>query len=142
MEMETLLSEMEKDSKIDEAKLDAESLNVPYLYGKWQRIYFEEHKKLIALERQKAKVYKERMCYYMGRADDEVYKSEPLEARVIKTELSVYLDADEKYADISEQYKNQKAIVDLIEGFMKKVSSRSFDIKNAIEFMRFKNGLS
>ena len=142
MEKDALFAEMEKDSKIDESRLEAESLNVPYLYGKWQRIYFSEYKKLASLEKQRAKVYKERMSYYMGRADDEAYKKEPLESRVIKTELSVYLEADDRYAEALEQYKEQKALVDIIEGFLKKIAGRSFDIKNAIEFMRFKNGLA
>lgn len=131
---------IEDDSVIDQAKLDLESVRIPYLHAKYYKIMIDEFKILKGIELEYNKVKKERSMYYMGKCDDAVYKEEPLDHRVLKADLDLYLNADEVMSSLEGKRVLQKAKVDMLESFIKTLSIRGYQIKNAIEFMKFKSG--
>ena len=141
MDLENIQLEIQKDSIVDDTRLDTESLKIPLIHSKWYNQLIAEVQSLKKLERQLNKVKKGRTEYYLGKSSDETYQDEPKPNKVLKQDLDLYLRADDYLQDIQSDYEDQQLKIDLIDQFLKQVSQRSFNIKNAIDFMKFKNGL-
>ena len=131
---------MEQDSVIDATQLDTESLKIPMLHNKYYNIYIEEYKILKALETSLKKETKFKTEYYLGKCPDSVYTEKPLNLKILKADVETYIQTDNDIIEINTKITIQKVKVDLIDAFIKQINQRSFNIKNAIEFLRFKNG--
>ena len=55
--------------------------------------------------------------------------------------MQKYLDADEKLSAVCLKIDYYDTILVYIESILKQISNRTYQIKNAIEFMRFNSGL-
>lgn len=130
-----------EDSSIDRASLDVESLKTPYLHGKWTAIFFDELRELKILESKCKVLTLKKFHYYTGKATDEEYHQNPLDHKVLKQDLELYLDADLELGALRLKTSEQKAKCELIERQLKEISQRNWHIRNAIEFLKFKNGL-
>ena len=142
MKIQEIQELIEKDSVIDYSALDRESISIPYLHSKWFIMFSEELRTFHSIESKMKEMRKEKFLYYTGRASDEVYQETPLDHRVIKGDLDIFMEADHDMVKLSEHLNIQKIKIRMIEEFLKQISQRSFNIKNAIEFIKFKNGIS
>jgi hypothetical protein len=79
--------------------------------------------------------------YYLGRAPAEEYKKKPFQLSVLKSEVQQYIDADDEIRELEDMIEVKQAIVDFLEGAVRAVSGKQWHIKNAIEFLKFKNGV-
>ena len=132
----------EKDSKIDPDNLHTESLNIPCLHAK----YFDLYNTIFLLrkkaEQQRKNIRHERYEYFSGKADPEVYVENPFGKKIRdKDTMQKYLDADEKLSNCSLKIDYYDAMLVYLESILKVIQNRTFQIKNAIEFMRFNSGL-
>jgi hypothetical protein len=132
----------ERDSKIDADNLHTESLNIPVLHAKYFDIYntiFLLRKKA---EQQKRNIRHDRYEYYSGNATPEVYYENPFPKKIRdKDTMQKYLDADEKLSSVCLKIDYYDTILAYIESILKMIQNRTYQIKNAIEFMRFNSGL-
>lgn len=140
MKLSEIQDEIDKDSKIDHAQLDREALNIPYLHSKYYRIYMDEIRMLRKMESDYKKLRKDKVLYYSGKAPDDDYKSAPLNLKVLKQDMEMYLDADDSLSTMRHLCELQRDKCNMIEAFIKTLNNRSFMIKNAIDFIKFKNG--
>ena len=132
----------EKDAKIDRDNLHEESLNIPSLHAK----YFELYNTLFLLrkkaEQQRKNIRHERYEYFSGKADPEVYQKDPFAKKIRdKDTMTKYLDADEKLSNSSLKIDYYDTMLIYLESILKVIQNRTYQIKNAIEFMRFNSGL-
>jgi len=140
--LEDLQEMWEKDAKIDRDNLHEESLNVPSLHAK----YFELYNTIFLLrkkaEQQRKNIRHERYEYFSGKADPEVYQKDPFGKKIRdKDTMTKYLDADEKLSNSSLKIDYYDTMLVYLESILKVIQNRTFQIKNAIEFMRFNSGL-
>ena len=131
-----------KDSKIDTDNLHTESLNIPVLHAK----YFELYNTIFLLrkkaEQQKRNIRHERYEYYSGKSDPEVYVENPFPKKIRdKDTMQKYLDADENLSKVCLKIDYYDTMLVYIESILKMISQRNYQIKNAIEFIRFTAGL-
>lgn len=140
MKLADIEKEIQQDSVIDNANLDTESLRIPLLHAKYYRIFMEELKILKGLEREFRISKKDKIEYYTGRAADEVYRANPLNSKVLRGDVDVYLDADSELSQLRMNMEFQQAKVQLLENFIRNLGFRNNTIKNAIDWNRFKNG--
>lgn len=140
MKLDEIMDAIAIDSKIDNTRLDYEALRVPNIHAKWLRILSDERRIQRAIEKELAVLLKNRTLYYMGKLSDEAYKDEPLHHKVLKQDLPLWLDSDEKLAELRNKEYTQGIKVSSIESFMKELGQRSFHIRNALEFIKFQNG--
>lgn len=140
MKLQEILDLIDSDSKIDNSALDRESIAIPYIHSRWYRIFTDELRAFRGLDSEFKIMKRDKFLYYTGKASDEVYRENPLDHRVLKGDLEIFMDADPDLSRISTQLELQKIKIKAIEEFLKQISQRSFNIKNAIEFMKFKNG--
>lgn len=141
MKIDDITKLIEEDSIIKKTELDMESLRIPYLQAKYYKIFMDEFRIYRGMTLELGKLKKARTLYYQGKADDDVYKEEPLDHKILKTEIDLYLDADDKICELTGKMVLQKAKVDMLDSFIKSLNNRGFQIKNAIDFIKFQAGL-
>ena len=141
-DLDTIQEMWEKDAKIDRDNLHDESLNIPSLHAKYFQIYntiFLLRKKA---EQQRKNIRHERYEYFSGKADPDVYIQNPFPKKIRdKDTLTKYLDADEKLSNASLKIEYYDTMLTYLESILKVVQNRTYQIKNAIEFMRFNAGM-
>lgn len=141
LDLEVIQKMWEKDAHIDMDNLHTESINIPTLHAK----YFEIYNNIILLkkkaEQQRKNIRHERYEYFTGKADPEVYVEDPFPKKIRdKDTLQKYLDADEKLSQISLKVEYYETILNYLESILKVIQNRTYQIKNAIEFLRFQAG--
>ena len=143
MNLEQIQEMWKRDSQIDPDNLHDESLKIPQLHAKYYTVY-----NTITLLKEKAKesynrVKLERYNYYTGKAEPEVYEEEPFPYKVReKDAIQRYLDADEKLNKLDIKIRYYDVMLKFLEDVIKVISSRTFQIKNAIEWHRFQAGFN
>ncbi len=142
IDLEGIQEMWKKDSNIDPDNLHTESLNIPVLHAK----YFEMFNTILLLrkkaEQQRKNIRHERYEYYSGKADPEVYVINPFPKKIRdKDTMQKYLDADERLSTVSLKIEYYDTMIKYIEEILKQITNRTYQIKNAIEFMRFTSGL-
>jgi hypothetical protein len=142
IDLDTIQKMWEEDAKINPDNLHTESLNIPTLHAK----YFEIYNNIFLLrkkaDQQKRNIRHDRYEYYSGKADPETYVENPFPKKIRdKDTLQKYLDADEKLSSVSLKIDYYDTMLVYIESILKVIQNRTYQIKNAIEFMRFNAGL-
>ena len=98
MTLNDLRAELLKDMGLDETALDSESLRIPQLHGKYLNFLFDERLLLSKYEGDLARVTRVKWEYYTGKMSDEELKErglEPFQLKVLRQDISVYMDSDE-----------------------------------------------
>ncbi len=142
IDLESIQEMWEKDAQIDRDNLHDESLNIPSLHAK----YFELYNTIFLLrkkaEQQRKNIRHERYEYFSGKSDPQVYIDDPFPKKIRdKDTMQKYLDADDKLSNSSLKIDYYDTILVYLESILKVIQNRTFQIKNAIEFMRFNAGL-
>ena len=134
MNLETLNDMWEKDSQLNDEKLDHDSLEIPKLHAKYLRLYNNFNTLKDQAELDVKRTYRQRWEYYTGKAD------KPFPLKLIKTDVPIYLEADEVYSKSVLKLKYYNQMVEALRAIMQAINNRSFYIKNAIEFAKFLKG--
>tara|TARA_R100000781_G_C4069834_1_gene124109 strand:+ start:827 stop:1261 length:435 start_codon:yes stop_codon:yes gene_type:complete len=142
VDLEQIQKMWEEDAEIDPDNLHNESLNIPSLHAK----YFQLYNTILLLrkkaEQQRKNIRHQRYEYFSGKADPEVYASNPFPKKIRdKDTMQKYLDADEKLSTASLKIDYYDTMLVYLESILKVIQNRTYQIKNAIEFMRFNSGL-
>ena len=142
VDLDTIQRMWSEDAKIDPDNLHTESLNIPILHAK----YYELYNNILLLkkkaEQQRKNIRHERYEYFSGNADPDVYIDNPFPKKIRDKEtMQKYLDADEKLSGVSLKIDYYDTMLEYLENILKQVTNRTYQIKNAIEFMRFSSGL-
>lgn len=142
IDLDAIQKMWEQDCKIDPDNLHTESLNIARLHAK----YFDIYNNIILLkkrsEQQRKNIRHDRYEYYTGKADPDVYVENPFPKKIRDKEtLQKYLDADEKLSQVCLKIDYYDTMLNYIESILKMIHNRTYQIKNAIEFVRFTAGL-
>ena len=142
IDLESLQKMWEADSKIDPDNLHTESLNIPSLHAK----YFDLYNTIFLLrkkaDQQRKNIRHERYEYFSGKAAPDVYIQDQYQKKIRdKDTMQKYLDADDKLSNSSLKIEYYDTMLTYIESILKVIQNRTYQIKNAIEFMRFQSGL-
>tara|TARA_B100001142_G_C14318915_1_gene649634 strand:- start:530 stop:964 length:435 start_codon:yes stop_codon:yes gene_type:complete len=141
IDLESIQKMWDKDSHINMDNLHDESIKVPALHAK----YFEIYNTIILLKKKSEQTRKnvrhERYEYFTGKADPEVYLESPFPKKVRdKDTLQKYLDADDKLSQISLKVEYYDVTLNYLESILKVIQNRTYQIKNAIDFLKFQAG--
>ena len=142
MDLETIQNMWQKDSKMDPDNLHTESLNIPILHAKYYDLYNNIQLLRKKADQQRKNIRHERYEYFSGKADPEVYIDNPFPKKIRdKDTMQKYMDADEKLSSVSLKIEYYSTMLEYLESILKMISQRTYQIKNAIEYMRFSAGL-
>ena len=134
MDFDKIIEEWKQDCPIDDTALDKESVKIPTLHGKYLELHSREKIFLNYIEVEYKKLYRERWEYYSGKAE------KPFQLKLLKTDLHIYLDSDDKLCELKEKIDTQKQKVSYVESVIKSLETRSFHITNAINWRKFTAG--
>lgn len=144
MTLDQIAEEWRKDSSIDTTELGVESLRIPELHSKYLKIFFDERRRLKGYEFQSKDVFLKKYEYFNGRMSREELEEngwEPFVKKLMKNEIDMYLDSDKEIININMRIVNQKEKIDFVEEVLKNINQRNFQIKNAIDWKKFTNGV-
>ena len=92
-------------------------------------------------QQQRKNIRHERYEFYGGKADPDVYIKDPFPKKIRdKDTMQKYLDADEKLSASNLKIEYYETMLNYLESILKQISNRTYQIKNAIEVMKFQAG--
>ena len=142
MNLETLQDKWKEDSVIDPDKYGEESVRIPQLHMRYMEFYntFSLMKK--DRESEMRSLFKEKWIYYKGKAPATVYKEAPFDLKLTTTdEIKMFINADEDVRKLQLKIDYIEQVVFFLDGVLRQIQSRNYQIKNAIEWERFQSGM-
>ena len=140
MNLDDLQAMIEKDSVVELVNLSKHSIEIPVISAKYQNLLMEYLRTQKQIEFKMQKVRKDLLEYYKGYADDSVYKTKPLNRKPAASEVDTYIKADSDWQVVAAKFEHISMKIRIVEEFVKQLNQRSFMIKNAIDYEKFKNG--
>ena len=142
MALEELQNEARQDlAVIDQERLDQESLKNQTIKAKWLEHRTKYDQLLIMRRADHQKLYRDKWEYYGGKADAKIYETKPFDLKVLKSDLSVYIESDEDIIKMENKIVYLETVVKYVDGVLKSISARGWDIKNAIQWKNFEAGM-
>lgn len=134
----------DKDKNIDYGNLESELINIPTIHHRFYRILVNERLILKNLNLEYDVLLKDKREYYVygpvTKPKDTDVKKLPRGA-VLKTEASLYVNADDDIILLSKKIAEQEQKVEYLNEIIKQINSRNFIIKEISTLIRFKEGV-
>jgi hypothetical protein len=143
MKLESIFELWEHDSKINRDELDRESLDASKLHQKYHKIYTQERMLLRKYEIELKLLRLEKFEFYTQGPTRETQEKGwvlPPIGKILKADAGNYVDADKDIVELTLKVGIQHEKIELLESIIKSIMNRGFQIKNAIDFMKFQSG--
>lgn len=143
MKLEDIQNLWDADSQIDRSELGDESLRIVKLHAKYFKIYSQERLLLRKMEADLKELYRDKYEWYNGNISQEQLTErgwEPNPLKILRTDVAMYIGADEVMRTASLRVDLQNEKVMFLESIIKSLSTLGYNIKNAIEWSKFQNG--
>ena len=142
--IDDLMEEWSKDSKIDETEPGRELAKIPSLHAKYLRIMTHHNllaKKFMA-DFNKAK--KTKWEYYSGDLNNpedlEVLGLEPWLKKTLRQDIPMYIDSDPLLNNILIKKTVHQEVVDFCGSVLKELNNRTWQLKSFIDWEKFTSG--
>jgi len=136
-----LQAEAKEDLVIpDDEDLHQQSYKNQVIKPKWLDYKSEYRLQLFWFKSEHKRIYREKWEYYGGKADAKVYVAKPFDLRVLKTDLGVYINSDEDIIEIENKIALYETTLEFIEGIIKSIDNRGWDIRNSQDWKKFVAG--
>jgi len=140
MTLEELQDLVEKDMKLNDTELDLESLKTPQLHNKYMK-HLNNFKLLLSrAEAELITTQRDKWEYYTGKSDQQTYIDNPFNLKVLKQDVDQYIKSDVEYVKAKQKVDYLSTIVDYLDKTLRQISSRDWQIRNAIEWRKFTSG--
>lgn len=142
--IDDLMEEWSKDSKIDETEPGRELTKISSLHAKYLRILTHHNliaKKIMA-DYNKAK--KTRWEYYSGDLNNpedlEVLGLEPWVKKTLRQDIPMYIDSDSLLNTLLMKKTVHQEVVDFCSSILKELNNRTWQLKSFIDWEKFTSG--
>lgn len=133
-----------EDSKIDETNLGNEATKIPKLHAKYLNFLTSIKLQLRKAESDYYKLRNKKYKYYRGEMSASELKEEGWSqwqgTKPLKTEMDEFLTTDSDLINLQDKIEYFKTVVFQLEQILRSLNSRTWDIKNHIEWLKFTNG--
>jgi len=143
LKIEEIIAEWDKDCKIDETELGHESSKIPQVHNKYLKIYMGERASMFRMRANLKKLKRTLIEYYQGELDQEELEElgrEQFYKKILKNEVETYIESDDDFIQANLKLALQEEKVSYVESVIKSVNNRGFQIKSAIDWLRFTTG--
>ena len=143
MKLEDIQELWHRDSEIDYTELGTESIRIPQIHDKYLKIYTDERIKLRGLEFELSKLVRAKTDWYAGRMSQEELEERGWDqflGRLLKNEISNYIESDNDVIKIKQHIAILQEKNNYLDSIIKMVSNRGFQIKNALDWLKFSHG--
>ena len=145
MKREAIQELWNRDREIDISELATESIRIPQIHDKYLKIYVDEKIKLRKLQLNLAKISKMKSDYYSGRMSQEELDRlewQPFLVKVLKGEVNSYVESDDDIIKLKETIALMEEKINYIDSVIRMINNRGFQIKSAIDWIKYKDGIS
>jgi hypothetical protein len=143
MDIEKILEEWQTDCKMDRTHLDREAVSIPQLHHKYFKIMISERLLMRKLEAEMKQLKLDKHEFYtQGHTKETQDKGWvlPPKGLILKADLPMYMEADSEIVSLNLRIGYQLEKIDLLESIIKMVMNRNFQIKSAIDWIKFEQG--
>ncbi len=144
MNLEQIKIQAELDTAIDLNHLEEESSKVPQIHNKYLCILMDEKLILENLESKLKILKRDKWLYYSGKLSEEELKAkgwEPFDLNILKQDLDRFIESDMDVITLSNKAFHQKEKVNYVENVVKIISNKMWNIRYAIEWIKFTQGV-
>ena len=145
MKLEEIQELWNRDREIDISELATESIRIPQIHDKYLKIYVDEKINLRKLQLNLAKISKMKSDYYSGRMPQEELERlewQPFLVKVLKGEVNSYVESDDDIIKLKETIALMEEKINYIDSVIRMINNRGFQIKSAIDWIKYKDGIS
>ena len=143
MNIEELRKMVSDDLVMDKTELDIESMKTPQIHNKYLVMYTDEKLILGKLESDLNILKRDKWLYYTGKMSPEQLKDrgwDTFDLNILKTDIEKFLGADEDLIKLANRILFQKEKVNYLESVIKIINNRQWNIRAAIDWLKFTNG--
>jgi len=144
LNIEELKAEWTKDSAIDKRDILTESIKTPSLHAKYMCELADHKTSIVELAASYAAGKKVKIRYYSGEMTKEELDNfgwtQYQGRKLLKAEMESFLEGDKDLQSISRKIEHAKVAIYFLEGVIKAIYNRGYEIKNYIEFKKFEAG--
>ncbi len=144
MKLEEIQEFWNADREIDITELANESVRIPQIHDKYLKIYIDERIRLKGLQFELTKLVRLKTDYYAGKLTEEELEKlgwEQFLHRLLKNEISTYIEADNDIIKLKKNIVLLEEKIHYLDSIIKMISNRGFQIKSAIDWIKYKNGI-
>jgi hypothetical protein len=144
MKLSDLQQSWEEDAKIDEMNLGNESTKIPMLHAKYLNLLTSTKLNLRKAESSYANMRRLKYRYYRGEMTREELEEEGWSqwqgTKPMKNEMDEFLSFDSDLVELQDKIEYFKTVLYQLEQIIRSLNSRTWDIKNHIEWLKWSNG--
>ena len=143
MKLEDIQELWRKDSEIDYTELGTESIRIPLIHDKYLKIFIDERIRLKGVEFELSKIVRTKTEYYSGKMSQEELEKRGWEqylGRLLKNEMANYIESDDDVIKLKQQLVILQEKITYLDSVIKMINNRGFQIKNALDWLKFSHG--
>jgi hypothetical protein len=144
MTLADIQDEWTADSKIDQTNLGLSAGKIPELHAKYLKLLTSYKLQLRKAVSDLIRMRKVKGRYYRGELSkqelDEKGWDQYLHAKPLKSEMDDFIVSDDDIIKLEDKAEYLRTTIIALEQIMKSINSRTWDVKNAIEWAKFTNG--
>lgn len=148
MDIEKILEMWNKDSQIDEFKLDSATTDTAKLHAKYLELLTVHKLRLRKKEADFKVMLKDKWLYYNGKMskeeiDERGWAYDPFNglSKPLKGEMDFYYDSDPDIIKANAHIEYLKTTIDTLEEIINTLRWRHQSIKNMIDWRKFESGM-
>ena len=145
MKLSEIQQDWSADSKINELELGREAIKVPTLHSKYLTILSNTKLQLRKAESDYYKLRQLKFRYYRGELTQKELEDNEWNQwqgnKPLKNEMDEFLQVDADLILLQDKVEYFKTVMYQLEQIIRSLNSRTWDIKNSIEWSKFTNGM-
>jgi len=143
MKLDDIMDSWETDSKINYSSLDQEALKISQLHHKYYKIFIPERLKLKKLQadlKSLKRLKYDYYCNFMSREECHDLNWEPLQRKILKTDVERYIEGDSDIIEHVLKISVQEEKCAFLQDIINSLKTRSYNLRVAMYFIRFAGG--
>ena len=144
MKIEEIREMINEDVKIDKGALDSESMVIPQLHNKYLCLLMDEKMVLSKFESDLSVLQRNKWLYYSGKMSQEELEElgwETFELSLLRTDLDKFINSDKEVITLNNKCLLQREKVSYLEQVVKLISNKIWNIRAALDWIKFTQGV-
>ena len=133
-----------QDIEFDETELDKESLRIPQLHNKYL-VFLTDEKIMLEKYQQELRVLvRKKWLYYTGKmSEEELVENDwgPFNLNILKSDVDKFIESDTEILRSRTIVRMQEEKINYLDSVVKAINGRQWNIRAAIDWMKFTHGI-
>jgi len=145
MKLEEILAHWEEDSKVDTTEIAQEAMKISTFHHKYFKMFLVERTILKKMKEKLQLTRRFKWRYYTGKCSLEECRAEGIEQFqekfLTKDDITLFINSDKDIIRANIEIAEQENKTDLLEGILKHLVNRGYNLKTAMDFIKYSEGM-